>query len=251
MTTQLWWPLLVAAVAISALEAAAEIGASTSTMGGGPPGAPPPPNPLLDPAHQRSLATAGAIAGIFALVVGIVMVTSEFRHLTSRPTFLIEPRRRRVIGAKLVVAALVGALYAIASAMAVAAVMALWLGAEGISIGWIGQGVVGSLARSMLAVVIYAVVGVGVGTLVRNQLAAVIGGLGFFLVAETLIAAIPGVQRVYPLLPGPASDALVGSPLPSVGGPSLTPWEGGLLFAAWALGLALCAGVTTLRRDIP
>ena len=37
-----------------------------------------------------------------ALVTGIIGMTSEYRHFTTRPTFLFEARRHRVIVAKLV-----------------------------------------------------------------------------------------------------------------------------------------------------
>ena len=51
---------------------------------------------------QRDLLGVGGLATIFAALAGILVVTSEYRFGTIRPTFVFTPRRSRVIGAKLV-----------------------------------------------------------------------------------------------------------------------------------------------------
>ena len=106
-------------------------------------------------------------------MVGIILITTEFRHFTSRPTFLIEPRRGLVIVAKILIAALVGLIYGIVCAALTAAIMIPWFGAKGITIGWIDNGVLQSLISDVIVIAIFAVVGIGVGVLVRNQIAAV------------------------------------------------------------------------------
>ena len=50
--------------------------------------------------QQRDLLSVASLAEPFAAIVGILAVTSEFRHGTARPTFLAEPRRWHVIAAK-------------------------------------------------------------------------------------------------------------------------------------------------------
>jgi hypothetical protein len=247
ITTKLWWGLMLAAVAVAALAVISQIANAPSL---GPPGTVV-PDPFIQASNQRSLVAAGAAGGVFALVFGIIMMTTEFRHLTSRPTFLIQPRRGRVIAAKLVVAAAMGAAYGVASAVVVVAVMAPWLGTKGVSIGWVSNGLLATLARAAVAMAIYAVVGVGVGVLVRNQLAAVIGALAFLYVIEDLFAVIPLLRGWFRLLPGPAAGALVGSTSPGIGGPALTPLQGGLIFLGWGLALALGGGMLTMRHDIP
>jgi ABC-type transport system involved in multi-copper enzyme maturation permease subunit len=246
-TTRLWWGLLLAALAIAALSTFTQIAGGSS---GGPPGVPP-PDPFAQVANQRSLATAAAAGGVFALVFGIVVMTTEFRHLTSRPTFLIQPRRERVVAAKLLVAAAVGAAYGIASVAVVVAIMGPWLSAKGVTIGWLSGGVLATLAETVLAMALYALLGVGVGVLVRNQLAAVIGALVVLFIVENVVLAIPDLQGAWRFLPVPAADQLVGTRIPDIGGPALTPLEGGLVFFGWGLLLAICGWLTTLRRDIP
>ena len=51
---------------------------------------------------QRDLFGVGGLATIFAALAGMLVVTSEYRFGTIRPTFVFTPRRSLVIGAKLV-----------------------------------------------------------------------------------------------------------------------------------------------------
>src|SRR6185503_10133677 len=61
---------------------------------------------------QRDLFGVGGLATIFAALAGILVVTSEYRFGTIRPTFVFTPRRSRVIGSKLVASLAAGALLA-------------------------------------------------------------------------------------------------------------------------------------------
>jgi len=54
----------------------------------------------------------GSLLGaLFAGLVGALSITGEIRHGTIRPTFLITPRRGRVIAAKIVASGLVGIVF--------------------------------------------------------------------------------------------------------------------------------------------
>ena len=62
---------------------------------------------LAQEGTQRTLiGSAATNAVFFATFVGLLVVTSEFRYGTIRPTLLFEPRRRVVLAAKLAAAAL-------------------------------------------------------------------------------------------------------------------------------------------------
>src|ERR1700730_11412975 len=164
-TVKLGWGMLLGAMALAALGVVAQI-ASNGVRG----------NislPLSAAATQRSIAASASSAYLFSVVVGIILITTEFRHFTSRPTFLIEPRRGLVIVAKLIVAAFVGIIYGVACAALTAAIMAPWLGAMGITIHWVEDGVLLSMLGDLVVIAVFAVVGIGVGVLVRNQIAAV------------------------------------------------------------------------------
>lgn len=59
----------------------------------------------------------------------------------------------------------------------------------------------------------FAVVGVGVGALVRDQVAATVGLLVYLLVAEPVVTSVPVMPGWTSYLPGPAASALAGSTL--------------------------------------
>src|SRR4029077_14895021 len=68
---------------------------------------------LVSVEDQRGLLSVGGLAGIFSALAGIMLVTSEYRYGTIRPTFLFTPRRSRVIAAKLAAGLLAGILFGI------------------------------------------------------------------------------------------------------------------------------------------
>ncbi len=243
ITVKLGWGMLLGALALAALGVVAQI-ASNGNGGNGSPVL-----PLSAAATQRSIAASAGSAYLFSIVVGIILITTEFRHFTSRPTFLIEPRRGRVIVAKVIVAAVVGIIYGLACAALTAAIMEPWFAALGVSIGWTSNGVLLSMLGDIIVIAIFAVVGIGVGVLVRNQIAAVIGALIYLFVLEPLIDIIPVVKNAYPYLPGAAGAAITGASRGNLA--HLTAVQGGFVLLGWGLLFALCGWILTIRRDVP
>ncbi|HEY3920656.1 MAG TPA: hypothetical protein VGL76_00930, partial [Gaiellaceae bacterium] len=68
---------------------------------------------LMDTEDQRGLLSVGSLAGVFSALAGVMLVTSEYRHGTIRPTFLFTPRRSRVVDAKLAAGLLAGLVFGI------------------------------------------------------------------------------------------------------------------------------------------
>jgi len=101
----------------------------------------------------------------------------------------------------------------------------------------------------LLVVSVFAVLGIGVGVLIRNQVAAVIGALVYLFVVEPLLAVIPGVSDIARFLPEASADALIGFTRNGV--QLLSPWQGGLVLLGWGLLFALLGGILTVRQDIP
>ena len=67
------------------------------------------PGELAGRASQLQLLNIGNLAGAFSAIAGLLLVTSEYRHGTIRPTVLFAPARPRLLAAKLLAAALTGA----------------------------------------------------------------------------------------------------------------------------------------------
>jgi ABC-2 type transport system permease protein len=218
-----------------------------------------PPTGNLDNALQPPRGSARWFDNVFStmdvsqdltLVLGILCVTGEYRHKTVTSTYLAEPRRGRVAAAKLVVAGLAGLAVAVAVGL-VGLLLGLVLvgtgdGNVGVMVSQFGRVVPGALA----AAVLFAVYGAGLGAVLKNQVVAVVVGLGFSFVVEPIIEGV--APRVARFLPGYAAQALSGSAARGISRviPLLTWWEGALALLAYGVVFAAAGSVTTLRGDV-
>ncbi len=206
-----------------------------------------PGQPALGPDALRQLVLVPAQPlTLAALVLGVLGMAGELRHGTATSTFLVTPRRGRVVAAKLAAAAVTGLAMSLASSAAVLAVGLPWLRAKGIEVAIADPGVAARVAGLAVAVALYAVLGTGLGALLRNQVAAVVVGLLWWSQGvERVLTGIlhqPGLERWLPM--GAASA------LTAPGDGTLPMWAGALVFAAYCLVLALLGGRLVARRDL-
>lgn len=199
---------------------------------------------FTDPAALDVLWPAIGSATVVALILGILSFTGEYRHETITDTFLTEPRRSLVIAAKAIVNALLGVLLALVTATVVVGVALLLVPAPHAPFDW--TQIAGTTAGAALAYALFAIIGVALGGLITNQIAAVVLALLWIFVAESVISAF--LPDWGPWLPGGAAAAILGAD----GGWSeaLAPGPATALLLAYAAVLAALAGLTTLRRDI-
>jgi ABC-type transport system involved in multi-copper enzyme maturation permease subunit len=211
-----------------------------------------------DPGMARMTYTAGiSSAYLFTLAIGIMMMAGEFRHQTMTATALAVPRRHRIVLAKLGTVLFVGTGYGLVAVLSgtVTAVPILAIRKEPILL--FGDGIPRALALAVLAVALWAVLGLGIGTLIRNQIVALLVAIGVAWLGENIVTFILTALdfgNVAKFLPGMATAALI-SPT-SFGDPQAVtmqylPWWAGALVL---FGYAAIAGVSgmavTLRRDI-
>jgi ABC-2 type transport system permease protein len=199
----------------------------------------------------RELVGSGITVGgeWMAAILGILCVTGEFRHKVITTTLLGEPRRWRLVVAKSVASVLWSVYYTIASLAMVAALgipllvsqggstMALWH-----QVRPVVPGLFGSFA-------LLALFGVGFGTLVKNQIAAVVAVLAIsFIIEPILIGLLPDVGRWLPASAAAAvSGDLVGAGFRSY---LLSWWLGAIVLGAWGLGPIVVGYFTTFSRDV-
>ena len=203
--------------------------------------------------------TTTAIGYVFPLILGVLVVTSEFRHQTLTPTFLATPRRWRVLAAKLVVLFGAGAVYGVAGVLGSvglgAPILALTGNDAAIDSGetWL------LLARIVIAMAIWAVVGAGIGALIPNQIAAIVVVLAFTQFVEPILRFAASIWAwtadVGKFLPGAASDALVGASFyttlsPAAATATLEWWQGGLVLIGIATTFAAAGALTSWRKDV-
>lgn len=251
-TRLIWWSLLVAALCGGLLPGLLAIV--------GPENANPPLPGLDTVAGVEMLIGLNSVLLFVPALIGTIAVTSEYRHRTVGTTFLIAPRRVGVILAKLAVYALLGVAYgAVASLFAVAAVTG-GASLHGVELGMPLHDIMPLLLRLTAASAIYMIIGVAIGALARHQLLAIGITLGYFYVLEYVLMLIPGVNVVYPYLPGGATGALtdftflrdaLSAELPAVAPPAgLTPVGASMVLLAYAAAAITVAIAAPLRRDL-
>jgi ABC-2 type transport system permease protein len=219
---------------------------------------------------------------LLALVLGVLIITGEYRHKTVTPTFLAEPRRGRVVAAKLGIAfgggiglgVLTMLMGLVLGFVLIAAKVHSCITSSGFGLQ-VQQGMSKAVCSSqhglyfvatthemwhawsriapgvILGTGLFAIYGLGLGALLKNQVVAIVVGLGFTLVVETIIVAIwPSIGEY---LPGQAATALEDAGRTTFGGGStlLLPWWGGAaMLVVYGVVLAVLGTLTTLRSDV-
>ncbi|WP_346619822.1 ABC transporter permease [Blastococcus montanus] len=235
-TTRVWIGLLLGAVALAVLSTVF----LTAFAGNPDTGVPEVGTPLFE--QQAFAGPASAV--VLMLVLGVIGMTQEYRHRTATPTFLTTPRRGRVVVAKLIAYALVAIPFALVVTAVNYAVLAVYAGARG-AVPELSGDNLRVVATSALALVIYTVIGVGLGALIRNQIGAIVGALVYLFVVESLIRGFFGAA--YKWLPGGALEALTAT----FQGPDvLERWQGGVLLLGYGLVAAVLGTFLAVRRDI-
>ncbi len=240
VSVRMWMGLAIAAILFTAINAGVLIALSGLDIEGGA-------VPVLtDPDALRTVYASAGQASVFALVLGILGMTSEYRHLTITSTLLATPRRGRLVAAKMTAAALLSAVIALACIAATLVILGVgMLFKDTAPMDWADFAAVS--AGAVLGFAVYAVLGVGFGSLVRNQIAAVIAALIWVMLIESLIVSFwPQIGK---WLPGGAlAGVLQVESLSESGYLAVLPAT--VVLLAYAAGFGMLAVRTTLRRDI-
>ena len=228
------WGFVLVAIGLAALFTAGSIGGATEQA-------------RLEDRYQFRLVLDLAFpTGILSLLLGIVLVTNEFRHGTIARTLLASPRRWPLVVTKLVTGATSGTVLELVAVGTTLAIAVIWLNALGVSLVW--GDIADGAGRSLVAVVLAGVLGAALGGAVHSQVGALVGALVWMFVVEPLcwvLLGLVGWDGVAEYLP-----------TASIGG-IIDTEDGGLPFAgsvgmtiAWVAFLFVLALVRTGRRDI-
>jgi ABC-type transport system involved in multi-copper enzyme maturation permease subunit len=210
-------------------------------------------------AIAADMMTSGQFFGVlFAMLIGILVVTNEYFHQTATATFMTTPHRSAVIMAKLAAAVGFGVLFWLVSTVLDLLVTPFYLRAESINISLTDWIVARSVLLNLLAFAMWAVFGLGLGTLVRSQIGAVITGMAAYLVGAVAVELIfnliylayhhtwvlgaaviaPAIASLVMTTPGRAFDH------------APPQWVGLLVMLGYSLTFGLIGLLLTRKRDI-
>lgn len=232
-STRMPWAFLAVLVAISAITATAVI--LGTDMDGS--------KAFIATADdQRSLMAFAANAMMIAGLFGAIAVAREYGHGTVVPTFLTAPRRHRAVLAQLAAVlaggSVLGLVGAALTAVAVAVALPLTDYAFMVSAGGVAQ----VLAASSFAGAAGAVLGAGIGALVRNTGGAVTGAVLLLIIAPPLIVQL--ANKAASWVPNTLANVLSGV------SDEVGLVAAGAAIAAWALVPAGIGLISVHRRDV-
>jgi hypothetical protein len=163
----------------------------------------------------------------------------------------------QVLGAKSTSSLVVGAAYGVVALVASVGAGALALSILGIDTTLGDSDTWAMFGRALIAMALWAAIGVGLGTVVPNQTAAIVIILAFTQFLEPLLRFAGGLSDVTAtiakFLPGASSDALVGKSFFTISNPassSLDWWQGGLVLLGYAVLFTIVGYFITWRKDV-
>lgn len=204
-----------------------------------------PPANLEGPIHEQVAYFIGSVVlAVFALIVGMRSLTDEFRHGTIVTTVLVSSSRTRLLIAKAIVAMGVTLVMSVLGLATITGVALALSGAKGGALDLAGSDWSAFLGL-VSAMLVWTVVGVGLGALVRNQVAAVVGALVWILVVENFAGGFLGEAARF--MPGQLSHSMARVDTTAS---LLSSLPAALLFVGYGLLVSLVAGLVLDRRDV-
>jgi ABC-type transport system involved in multi-copper enzyme maturation permease subunit len=211
-------------------------------------------------ALAASMLTSGQfLLVLITLLLGVHVVTSEYSARTVTATFLAEPRRSRVVAAKVLVCGLSGAAFWLIATVVDVIAAPAFLAAEQLPAGALFSATaVRAVATGLPAYVLWALFGLGLGALLRSQVVAVAAAIGVYiggvagvdLVIHLLYAAFHAswLLSLLVLAPAEASNALITAGRAFPDAPAW--WVGGLVLTGYGVALTVAGGLAIRRSDI-
>ena len=209
-------------------------------------------------AIAASMMTSGQRVGvIFALLLGVLIVTSEFANQTAAVTFVTVPRRVTVIRAKVAAAACCGALFWLVGTVLAAVATPLFLYSQHVSTSLAGWTMARSVLLNLLAFVAWGVFGLGLGAVLRSQMASVVAALVVYAGSFGTMVVFNALYNLFHqgwMLGAPVIGPAVASEVMITSGPAFPyappGWVGGVILIGYTVALVAGGVVLTRRRDV-
>jgi ABC-type transport system involved in multi-copper enzyme maturation permease subunit len=217
--------------------------------------------------HAANIYTSGQYFGLLLVMLfGILMVTNEFQHQTASSTFLATPRRSRVIAAKLLTVGLVAGVAWLVTTLIDVAAGVVYFSVQDQPNSLEVWSVQRSVAMNLLAYAIWAVLGAGLGALIRSQVGATITGVAVYTIAGQIIPLVAlvlslvvkqaWVIQLALLAPSFANQVMISPERIPLGDPDGTVvyapqwWVAALVLLGYGAATATIGTIVLRHRDI-
>jgi ABC-2 type transport system permease protein len=203
--------------------------------------------------------TSGQFLGVlFAMIIGVLVATNEYVHQTATATYLANPRRGTVIRAKFAAAAYFGIIFWLVSTVIDLVVTPIYLRSQHLHTSLADWVVVRSVLLNLAAYAMWAIFGLGLGTLIRSQIGSVITAMGAYLVGAAAVTII--FQLIYHAYPhawikgataiAPAVASLVMTTPGRAFDHAPPQWAGAVIMLGYTLLFGTIGIMLTRRRDV-
>ena len=193
-------------------------------------------------ADQQSLMAFAFNAFMGAGLFGAIAVAREYGHHTVVPTFLAQPRRHRAVLAQLIAVAIGGCVLSLIGAALTATAIAIALPTTDYGFLVSTANVIRVLAAAGFAGAAGAVLGAGIGSIVRNVGGAVTLTVFTFMVAPPLVIQLANDTASW--MPANLANVISGT-VDDVSQPAALA-----ALALWALVPAVIGLIAVQRRDV-
>lgn len=188
------------------------------------------------------------VSAVLAAAVGVLVFTADLQHGVVAGMLTAQPARWVIVVAKVVVVAAFGLVLSVAGIIA---------GIAGASVSGLPIGSTSAIAAdvpwAMGYTVLAALLGLGVGLLVRSTAVAIAGVMIWGYVIEMLLTLFLPVE-IARFLPFLAGDRMLDVPSPGLNAEAvafeLSRFEGALVLGSWVALLLLAGMLLFQRRDV-
>jgi ABC-2 type transport system permease protein len=268
-TTRAWCGFGLAVSATTGLALLLSVGTTDDALHHGGKGAP--VHGFADvaqaPAHLVAMFAADIFTsgqffgGMFAMLLGVLLLTNEYRYQTATTTFLAGPRRTGVIVSKFLVAMLAaGSVWALSTAIDLA-VGAYYFSTQGLDSQLGSWTVLRSILVNLMVFTLWGAFGLGVGVLLRSQIAAIVvtvllytvgqyGALGVMAIIRQYVYQHDSVYAWIVAYPPYAAQIAANPQSVDLPGGSHVWWVGALVMLAYGTVMTVAGTMILRRRDI-
>lgn len=211
-------------------------------------------------AQAANIFTSGQyFGGLFVLMLGMLVVTNEFYHQTATATFLTTPHRTAVMIAKVITGIAFAALFWLITTVISLPTGILFFQGQNLSNGLGEWEVQRAIVFNLLVFMLWGILGVGLGALIRNQIGATLTGAALYLVGtfagqivflliHEYVIKENWVLAAQVIMPAAAAQVFVSAADPFQYAPDY--WVGGLVLLAYGVVGGTIGTLILRRRDV-